>query len=112
MAVSKNRCEAWEFAGGGRQQPVRGRVVREVAPRAPHGDPTGIDRLKIWLNQAENSKPSNGLEPLTPSLPWASTGATGVSRSDKSAISRQSREPLEARTQGFSELVPPMCPHG
>jgi hypothetical protein len=54
------------------------RVAELFSPRAPHGAPHGgpveIDRLEIWLNQAENSKPSNGLEPLTPSLPWAFGG--------------------------------------
>jgi hypothetical protein len=39
--------------------------------------------LDLSLGQA--LKPSNGLGPLTPSLPWSSTGVTGPPRLDRAA---------------------------
>jgi hypothetical protein len=53
--------EATEQRARSPPPPRRRRVAELFSPRAPHGAPYGgpveIDRLEIWLNQAENSKP-------------------------------------------------------
>jgi hypothetical protein len=61
-------------------------------------------------HHAGESKPSNGLEPLTPSLPWASRGWSGWSRGDIPAISCRfsfARPPFQGQ---MLIRVPPWCP--
>ena len=77
---------------GGVIPPVR--PFGEVGARSGdfHTGEVGLRALKIWPNQALNRKPSNGLEPLTPSLPWTSTAATRPPPRDKPAKSSQAPE--------------------
>jgi hypothetical protein len=53
-------------------------------------------------------KPSNGLEPLTPSLPWASSETTARSWHDKAAISTHS----DSSTPWEQDHFQSACPHG
>ncbi len=55
-------------------------------------------------------KPSNGLEPLTPSLPWSSRSMTAPPRVASSAEISQISQMQPSATQ-IHQLVPPMCPH-
>jgi hypothetical protein len=63
------------------------------------------------LSQGQGLKPSNGLEPLTPSLPWASPSPSRAPRCDRSAISSQIWSAEPPMRSGFLFRVPPGCPH-
>ena len=69
----QDRCD-FPGRGRGRSEAVGGRVGLRTVSWCPQGAPTATRPQSvgsnIWLNQAEDGKPSNGLEPLTPSLPW------------------------------------------
>jgi hypothetical protein len=86
----------------------------DIASRAPHGAPQrGSPEHRSCqdpLNQAEKPKPSNGLEPLTPSLPWTTTRMTYPPPRDKPATSRHfGHDSCVARPKRLL-WCPPRCP--
>jgi hypothetical protein len=56
------------------------------------------------LNKAENRKPSNGLEPLTPSLPWKSGVHTEFDLYRRSGLTVAFPELLSTRRGGAASL--------
>jgi hypothetical protein len=75
-----------------------------------HRDVQGRGGVAFRSTTPFSGKPSNGLEPLTPSLPWTATHMTRPPQRDKPAISSHFRHDSQRGTPKGVLWCPPRCP--